>query len=93
MVCGLHLPRLLAYDDDLWTLEMEIVCPPYILDFAGARLDVAPQFPADVMAQWRTEKIEQFQGDWPTVCQILSEFRSLGIHLTDVHPGNINFGR
>jgi hypothetical protein len=34
-----HVPELIAYDDDLLIIEMTIVTPPYLLDFAGAFLD------------------------------------------------------
>lgn len=92
-VCGFNVPRMLAYNDELWTIEMDIVSPPYILDFAGALVDIEHVFPEETMADWRAAKAEQFEEDWPLVRRILSEFRSMGIYLTDVHPRNINFGR
>jgi len=33
------------FADDLLAIEMTIVTPPFILDFAGAYLDPAPDFP------------------------------------------------
>ena len=41
-VNGFHVPELLHYDDELWTIEMRIVRPPFVLDFAGAYLDRLP---------------------------------------------------
>jgi hypothetical protein len=48
-------------------VEMEIVQPPFVLDFAGAYLDRRPDFPEDVYAEWQAEKAEQFGDDWPLV--------------------------
>jgi len=33
------IPKLIGYDDDLLTIEMTIVSPPFCLDSAGAYLD------------------------------------------------------
>jgi hypothetical protein len=72
---------------------MTIVTAPYLLDFAGAHLDNAPEFSPEVMEQWRLEKIEQFGDHWPDVENVLDLMKSrFGIHLLDVHPGNIAFG-
>jgi hypothetical protein len=43
----------------------------------------------DVMEAWRAEKREQFGADWPRVQDVMREFRSMGIFLADVKPGNI----
>lgn len=70
---------------------MEIVAPPFVLDFAGAYLDDRPNFPADVMWDWRREKSAQFGDDWPRVQSIMAELAGHGVHLADVKPGNITF--
>ena len=88
-VCGCRIPKLLHTDDELWVIEMRIVSPPFVLDFAGAYLDFPPDFPDDVMEAWRAEKRDQFGADWPRVQDIMREFRSMGIYLADVKPGNI----
>jgi len=33
---GAAVPELIAYDDELWVIEMTIVARPFVLDFAGA---------------------------------------------------------
>lgn len=86
---GVMIPKLLHADDELWVVEMEVVSPPFVLDFAGAYLDFPPDFPDDVMERWRAEKREQFGADWPRVQDVMREFRSMGIYLADVKPGNI----
>ena len=35
-----HVPQLLHYDDQVWIIEMTVVSPPFVLDFAGAFLDI-----------------------------------------------------
>ena len=71
-------------------IEMGIVKPPFLLDFAGAYLDRPPDFPPEVIEEWREQKVEQFGDRWPEVEAVLEFLRTrLGIHLTDIHPGNI----
>lgn len=49
------VPELLAYHDGLWVLEMTVVTRPFVLDFARAYLDHAPDFSEEVLDEWRTE--------------------------------------
>ncbi|MFV1969026.1 MAG: hypothetical protein ACC628_26700 [Pirellulaceae bacterium] len=63
---------MLQYDDELWVIKMEVVTRPFVLDFAGAYLDKPPDYPEEVLADWRTEKQEQFGDRWPNVELILS---------------------
>lgn len=86
---GFSIPRLVDYDDELMIVEMEIVSPPYVIDFAGARIDSPPDFPPEVMEEWEAEKAEQFEDDWPRVWEVVVAFQRFGIYLGDVHPGNI----
>lgn len=88
---GFKVPRMLNADDELWVVEMEIVSPPFVLDFAGAYLDTPPDFPEEIMEDWRAEKREQFGERWGQVQDVMREFRRIGIFLADVKPGNIMF--
>jgi len=90
-VCGHQVPQLLAHDTELFVLEMTIVTPPFIVDFGGAYLDRPPDYSDEVWRDWRKEKSEDFEDNWPAVEQILDEFRWMGIHIADVNPGNIRF--
>jgi len=89
---GCRVPELLEYDDNLLVIEMTIVTRPFVLDFGGAYLDRAPEFPKEVLADWRSEKAEQFGARWPEVQSILAGLEAYGIFLLDVNPGNISFG-
>ncbi len=62
-VLGFSVPELLEYCDELLVVEIGIVSPPFVLDFAGAYLDTRPDFPDDVLEEWEAEKLEQFGED------------------------------
>jgi hypothetical protein len=88
---GCAVPEMLAHADDLQIIEMTIVVRPFVLDFAGAYLDHAPDFSEEVLADWRAEKEEQFGARWPDVQAILRDLEAQGILMQDVSPGNIAF--
>lgn len=90
-VLGFSVPRLVRSDDEFWVIEMTLVKPPFVLDFAGAYLDTPPDFPPEVMEEWYAEKLEQFDERWPEVRRVIAAFRKWGIYLSDVKPGNIEF--
>jgi len=90
-VLGFNVPQMVGCDDDLRVLEMTIVERPFVLDFAGAYLDVRPEFPADVWADWEADLREKFDARWPRVQDVLGAFEEIGIYLLDVSPGNIGF--
>ena len=89
VVAGCHIPRLIEFDDSLLIVEMAIVSPPYVLDFAGAYLDRRPDFPPEVRRRWEREKRSQFGSDWKYVPRIVVAFERLGIYLADLNPRNI----
>ncbi len=88
---GCKVPELMAFDDQLWVIEMRVVTRPFVLDFAGAYLDDAPDFSDEVLADWRAEKLEQFGARWPEVQAILRELEGHGVFMVDVNPGNVAF--
>ena len=90
-VLGFRVPDLVRFDDELRVIEMNIVAPPFVLDFAGARLDFPPEFPDEVWEQWEAEKIEQFGPRWPEVRAVLGALEDLDIYVLDVSPRNIMF--
>lgn len=88
---GHAIPQLISYDDELLVIEMSIVSRPFVLDFGGAYLDRAPDYDAEIIAQWELDKQEQFEDNWPKAVSILSGLRRFGIYVVDVNPGNIGF--
>ena len=54
---GFSVPRMIRNDDELWIVEMTLVTPPFVLDFAGAALDRPPAHANEPeMIQMRYEK-------------------------------------
>ena len=91
-IAGFWVPRLIDFEEDLWAIEMEIVSPPYLLDFGKAYLDRRPDFTSEVLADWEAERRELFEAtQWPTVKKVLASLASFGIYYYDVKPGNIQF--
>jgi hypothetical protein len=88
---GFNVPQLLGHDDEMWIVEMSIVTRPFVLDFAGAYLDVPPQFPDETWTAWEAEKLDQFDLRWPKVQEILAALEQMDIHMVDVSPSNIAF--
>jgi hypothetical protein len=89
-ICGFAVPRLINYDNALWVIEMDIVKPPYILDFGKAYLHrPPPELSEETMAEWQAQKQELYGEHWPTIRSILSRLRSMGIYHMDPRPHNI----
>jgi hypothetical protein len=93
-IVGHRLPQLQLHDDELLAIEITIVKPPYLLDFASAYQEAeAPDFPPEVMSEWWDQKAEEFGDRWPDVQHVMNEFRRLlGMVLLDINPENIKFG-
>jgi hypothetical protein len=90
-VLGFNVPQLLRHDDGICIIEMTIVTRPFVLDFAGAYLDMPPEFSDDVWAEWEAEKQEQFGARWTRVKAALASLEEMDIHMVDVSPSNITF--
>ena len=90
-ILGFNVPQIIRSDDELRVIEMTVVARPFVLDFAGAYLDVPPEFPEEAWAEWEAEKKEQFEARWPKVQAVLAALEELDIHMVDVSPSNIAF--
>lgn len=87
-----HVPQLLEWENELLTIEMTVVQPPFILDFADAWLDdEEPEFSDEVWADWNRKLDEDFGELAAEVRRMLAVLQSHGVVLLDVHPGNIRF--
>lgn len=97
-VRGFRVPTLIDYDDDAQLIEMDIVIPPFVVDFAQASLTPPLQTFADedeedeALREWNEAGRDIFGRHWETVQSILSGFRVHGVYLADLHPRNIDFG-
>ena len=90
-ILGFNVPQLLRIDEEFRAIEMTIVRPPFLFDFADALLDEAPDFTEDVLRQWEEDKAEIFGERWPEVTRILAALQAFDVYLLDVNPGNISF--
>ena len=90
-ILGFNVPQLLRIDEEFRAIEMTIVRPPFLLDFADALLDEPPDFSEDVLRQWEEDKAEIFGERWPEVTRILAALQTFGVYLLDINPGNISF--
>jgi hypothetical protein len=90
-ILGFDIPVPLRFDDEFMAIEMTIVMPPFVLDFASASLDFPMEFSEEIWTDWESRKQEQFGSDWGTVLAILGELRRHGIHMLDPSPSNIRF--
>ena len=83
---------MIDFDEALRVIEMSIVRPPYILDFAKACLDAPPDFPEEVMAERWEHWADLFEERWPHVITIMGWLeRRHGVYLLDPSPRNIAF--
>ena len=91
-ICGLKLPLLLNYDDDLLIIEMTTVTPPYLLDFASAWLDNPPDFSREVINEWHDRLRESFGVRFPDIINVLQALaEKAGVFMLDIHPHNVKF--
>jgi hypothetical protein len=90
-ILGFNVPQLLGIDEQFRAIEMTIVRPPFLLDFADAHLDKTPDFSEDVLRQWEEEKTEIFGERWPEVTRLLAALQAFGIYPLDINPRNISF--
>jgi len=90
-IIGFNVPQLIRFDDGLCVIEMSIVGRPFVLDFAGAYLDILPEFSEETWAEWEAEKREQFERRWPKVQEVLGVLKELGVRRVDVSPSNVAF--
>ena len=87
-----NIPRLKGFDDECLVLEMSIVTPPYLLDFASAYLEQRPDFPEEVEEEWQRNIQESFGEKFGEVMAALEALeRDAGVILLDIHPHNVKF--
>jgi hypothetical protein len=92
---GHQVPRLLNNDDSLHAIEMTIVAPPFLLDFAAAYMEKEVErfaFHPDVIAERENHWAEIFEAHWPEVMAIREAFfLQTGLILLDLSLNNVRF--
>jgi hypothetical protein len=91
-ILGFAVPKLVHYSTKLRVVEMTIVQPPFLLDFAQSVLDTPPDFPEGLEEWW--ERVAADFGDrFPTVRDVFYVLQQkYGIYYYDLAPRNVNFG-
>jgi hypothetical protein len=95
-VTGFNIPQLLRSDDELRAIEMSIVRPPFLLDFAGALTDEEHQrlvMDDDEIEDRLFERVnELFDDRAADALAVANAFARLtGYMMMDLHPGNLRF--
>lgn len=85
---GLAVPQLHGHDDDALIIQMDIVQPPFLLDFAGVRFS-PPDFTADTMQHWHREIAERFGNNTDLVYAVYHTLARHGIYYMDFRPTNL----
>jgi hypothetical protein len=87
-----QIPTLIDFDDALLVIEMSIVSPPFVVDFASCRLDHASGLIEDEGNTLDDMVRERFGEQADDVLQLRDRLIGLaGIYLWDLHPENIKF--
>ena len=89
---GFAVPLLANHDADLRIIEMSVVKPPFLLDFAAAILDDTPDFTDDALSDW-WDKVEfDFGDDFPVARDVFwALVHTYGIYYWDLKPQNLRF--
>jgi hypothetical protein len=91
-ICGLAVPVLFNFEDDLRVLEMQVVSSPYLVDFASAWLDKPPDFSQEVIDEWHDQLRESFGARFPDIMNVLESLANdAGVYMLDIHPHNVKF--
>ena len=88
------IPSLRDFDDELFAIEMGIVAPPYIVDFASAFLDTPPDFIEDEGHTLHDMIRQRFDDRADEVIGLYQDLiASAGVYLSDFHRHNIKFAQ
>lgn len=90
---GFDIPSVIRVDDLEMVIEMDIVQPPFILDFGKAHIDLRPDFSEHTMLEHQARQRELWDNDeqWAQIRSIVWQLESIGIYYLDTKPGNIAF--
>lgn len=85
---GLTIPKPRGRDDRLRAVQMDIVDPPYLLDFAGVEFR-PPDFSPDVMDQWRQNLDEMYGPNVSVAYSVYESLKRLGMYYLDFRHSNM----
>ena len=86
---GFAVPRVVRCLTWLRAIEMSIVTPPCLLDFAAATVDFAPDFP-EGLDEWWERVHDDFGADFPVAESVFHGLvNEYGIYYWDLKPRNL----
>lgn len=87
------IPGLIGFDNEFQVIEIDLVSPPFFLDFGKAYLDYRPTYHAESLEYWE-EQYKDLWGDerWLIVKRLMASLAAIGIYYVDPTPRNIHFG-
>lgn len=80
---------MIDYDESLLVFQMDIVKPPYLLDFGKAYIDIPPDFSPEVLADNEDQQRDVWGDRWSEVQSIVWQLKRIGIYYLDTKVGNI----
>lgn len=87
------IPGLIESDDNLLVIEMDIVSPPYLLDFGKCYPDRKPDFSPEVWQEWNDEHEARCGRDaGRSSAHAVWQLEKYGIYHIDPRPENVRFG-
>lgn len=78
-----------ATDDQRQIIEMDLVRPPFLLDFAGV-LFQPPDYSDETMELWREEVEFRFGRNAWLAFSIYGALMKYGLYYMDLRPSNLN---
>jgi hypothetical protein len=92
-VAGFRVPRLRDHEDSCLAIEMDIVVPPFYVDFASAIFDSPPDFIEDEGNSFEDFIRHRFDERADDALTFYYELAArTGIYLPDIHRENMKFG-
>src|SRR3954453_22137930 len=86
------VPVLIEYDATDRLIEMSIVRPPFLLDFAGVTLDDPSDFTDEARSEWWDKVASDFGDDFPIARDVFwGLVTRYGIYYWDLKPRNLCF--
>jgi hypothetical protein len=91
-ILRMAVPRLIAWDEGLRIVEVDIVSPPCIIDFGKSYLDSAPDHSEETWEDYHQQQRELWGDRYDDVQAVLWKLQTYGIIYRDPTPKNIMFG-
>jgi hypothetical protein len=85
---GFAVPCLVRCHTWLQAIEMSIVSPPCLLDFAATTIDFMPDFP-EGLDEWWDRVRDDFGDDFPIAESVFWGLQRYGIYYWDLKPRNL----